>query len=78
MAETSEVASDWLADDLREVASDFAAITSAAVADRMYQRLNAFDAAKLRDKLAQRYLEWTGRDLRADLDAALPSPPDPA
>lgn len=64
---------NWLGTELDEAATDLAMQWSPdQVADLMQPPLCARDKARLRQKMAARYREWTGRDLAADLavDAA--------
>ena len=59
---------DWLARDLDEATSDLAMNWSPdQVAELIQAPLCARDKARLRQKMAARYREWTGRDLAADL-----------
>lgn len=57
---------NWLAADLDEAASDWALHTAPTDPER---RLEGHDARRLREKMAARYAEWTGRDLAVDLRA---------
>lgn len=75
----------WLAEQLDEAASDYAMAFSpswiSAAGGSMAKSpvqpgLDEKDAARLREKLAFRYREWTGRDLAADLVS--PSAPSTA
>lgn len=65
---------NWLATDLDEATTDLAMQWSPCqVAELMQPPLGARDKARLRQKMAARYREWTGRDLAADL-ATDPAP----
>jgi len=62
---------DWLARDMAEAPSDLALALSPQVAGRALAGvpLAAEDAARLRVKMVERYRQWCGRDLAADLAA---------
>lgn len=60
---------DWFSSDMAEASSDFAMQFPAHTAPS-YAPLEPSDAARLRAKMANRYREWTGRDLAADLALA--------
>lgn len=71
-----DLPTNWLGDELRSAPSDYAMAFTRDGWNGQHSPLTGDDAALLRTKLAERYRNWTGRDLAIDL--LDPNPHTPA
>lgn len=58
---------NWLAEEMRRIPADYAMSFCRDPNLAHHTELDADGAARLRGMMAERYREWTGRDLGADL-----------